>query len=720
MSDVPDKLAPLECHGVDFTKTSGDERIGTCPFCDKAAHFYANKATGLWHCKTCDESGNVQTFLTKWAEEVHKDTAPANWRKLAALRGLPAKAWSRWGVGFDGEFWLIPSRGSTGRVLDIRRWHPKQKKLYATTGCKVNLFGLDMLAKAPADAVVDLCEGEWDAMAMAWVLDEAGQKNHVVVGVPGAGTFKKEWVPFFRGRDVRIWYDNDDAGQKGSLKVGGSLQGVAKAVKYVRWPDDKPDGYDVRDAVVEGVRAKQPATETAKALTALLVDRHPQAGAVAAEAALPAESPIFADGEFKPANLADHLKAHFDPIRAVGGVLYHYDLAGIWREVPPDELGQVATELLGSEARTARTEDAIKVLAHKVRTVAAAFVPRPNYINLRNGMLNVVTGELEPHGPVFHSRTQLPFEYQPLDPCPRWEQFLREVFADEPGKARTLQQWFGYCLTPETFLQQFMILLGSGANGKGVALSVLEELVGPENRCAVPLDKLDDRFMLAQLKDKVVNIGGEIETSRRLRSSILKTLTGEDAITADRKYREPITFRPMTKHLFTANEMVHFSDQTAAMRRRVLLLRFDRKFEGKARDSRLRERLINELPGILNWALDGLRALLKTKQIHRTPSMEALATEFAEAQNPVLAFVKARCQLVKGDQHVRKTGFFSAYENWHLSNASDHPLSRRRVYERLLADFPTVRSVRVHGYDCFKGIVVAKEPAASWGNRGKR
>src|SRR5262249_4876374 len=151
-------------------------------------------------------------------------------------------------------------------------------------------------------------------------------------------------------------------------------------------------------------------------------------------------------------------------------------------------LGGQARTLLGPSARTAWINDAIQLLQFEVRRELADFHPEPGCINLQNGILKTSNGKLVAHNPRYNSRSQLPFAYDLKAQCPRWKKFIREIFADDPTKGRTLQQWFGYCLTPEVSLQQFVILLGTGSNGKSVVLAVLGALVGKENKSAIPLD----------------------------------------------------------------------------------------------------------------------------------------------------------------------------------------------------------------------------------------
>lgn len=250
MSEYPEKLKPFFCHGVELDERQNGNWVGDCPFCGKPGHFFASPKSGLWDCKVCGESGNPVSFLTKYAKQSYRDTPRDSWRKLVKLRGLPAGVMKKRQVSNNGNgTWLIPVVSEEGTVRDIRRWNGKVMK--STLGCKTQLFGADRLAKSRATARVWLCEGEWDAMAMDWLLRELGSdpRDEVAVAVPGATVFKSEWSHLFEHRRVVACYDADDAGERGEVLAKQRLQGVAGSMEFIRWPDQVPKGFDLRDFI---------------------------------------------------------------------------------------------------------------------------------------------------------------------------------------------------------------------------------------------------------------------------------------------------------------------------------------------------------------------------------------------------------------------------------------------------------------------------------------
>ncbi len=243
-----DNLNGFRAHGVDFSRSAGSQMVGDCPFCGKESHLYVNKETKLWDCKRCGEKGNFEDFLGAVGEGRTQDLTEARLAELAKDRGLPVDAFRSWPFGWDGNRYLLPIQNSKGRTIDIRTYRLGHKLLSTPTASTGLLGARELVVPEKLRARVYICEGEWDAVALNWLLLRSNEEG-VVVGVPGAGTFKDAWVPLFAGRDVVVLYDNDDAGKAGELTVLSKLTGTVNRLQFVHWPDNTAQGYDVRDFV---------------------------------------------------------------------------------------------------------------------------------------------------------------------------------------------------------------------------------------------------------------------------------------------------------------------------------------------------------------------------------------------------------------------------------------------------------------------------------------
>jgi len=230
---------------------------GHCPFCGKENKFYANTTNLLWDCKVCGKKGNFGTFLSEIYQKSLEDMSDSFLKKLSIEKQLPLKALHPWKFGRYGSKYILPVRNEKGLIQDLRTYILGQK-MKSTSGCSVGLLGLEKLVQSPTENPVYICEGEWDGIALRWLLEFLKLKGSVVA-VPGAQTFKREWEIFFQGRDVYCCYDHDDAGRKGELIAQERLTGIARSLHYLHWAIELPDGYDIRDTIVEkAIRGQKP------------------------------------------------------------------------------------------------------------------------------------------------------------------------------------------------------------------------------------------------------------------------------------------------------------------------------------------------------------------------------------------------------------------------------------------------------------------------------
>lgn len=250
------KARVFSTHGVDFTDQRGNELVGTCPFTGKEGKFYVNSETWLWDSKSAGLSGNLPGFLKTIHELNYRDAMTEPLLKaLANHRKLPTSILKLYDVGWMGDQYVIPVRDVNGTYVDLRMYDHRKKMMRSTAGCNVGLFGAHLL-KDRQNEPIYVNEGEWDTMAMTWLLKKNSAPG-IVVGAPGAGVFKQEWVPMFSGRRVHVIYDHDDPGIAGELTVQKRLSGVARTLTYTHWPVELPDGFDLRDWVIYGLVQKK-------------------------------------------------------------------------------------------------------------------------------------------------------------------------------------------------------------------------------------------------------------------------------------------------------------------------------------------------------------------------------------------------------------------------------------------------------------------------------
>jgi putative DNA primase/helicase len=211
-----------------------------------------------------------------------------------------------------------------------------------------------------------------------------------------------------------------------------------------------------------------------------------------------------------------------------------------------------------------------------------------------------------------HLTMRLGATYNPEATCPRWNQFLIEVFKADVEVISFFQRAIGYCLTGDTREQKMFLLYGIGANGKSVVLEILSRLMGDfaGNASFETFDankRSEASNDLAALRGKRFVTVIETEEGRKLAESRVKSVTGQDAITCRFLYGEYFTYRPTFKIVLAMNHLPVIRGTDNGIWRRILLIPFTESFTGAREDKTLKETLNGELDGILQWALEGLR-----------------------------------------------------------------------------------------------------------------
>lgn len=292
-------------------------------------------------------------------------------------------------------------------------------------------------------------------------------------------------------------------------------------------------------------------------------------------------------------------------------------------------------------------------------------------ISLVNGLLNPVNKEMYAHSPLYFNRFSLPFEYRPGATCDRWLAFLESVWPDDAQSAALLQEWYGYVLSGRTALQKFMFLKGASRGGKGVIARLLTKLVGRANVAGPTFDSFASGFGLETFIGTPLAIVGDARSSAKVDMQAvigrILSMTGEDALDVNRKYKPLWSGTLPTRLMLLSNELPWFRDASGALANRMLMLVLTQSFAGRE-DLRLERDLEKELPAVFNWALAGLDRLVANEGRFTTPeSSRETFQEFADAMSPVQAFVREMCE-VGETFRVPKESLWWAWQMWCVEN----------------------------------------------------
>jgi P4 family phage/plasmid primase-like protien len=282
-----------------------------------------------------------------------------------------------------------------------------------------------------------------------------------------------------------------------------------------------------------------------------------------------------------------------------------------------------------------------------------------------NAILNLLNGTTCRPTPNLFSYTGFDFDYDRNATCSLWLKTVSDYWENRPdgspaAEALLLQEIFGYLLLPATDLQKIFLLIGSGRNGKGVIVKILIWLLGQSNVFSLSMHDLGARYSRRGFIGKRLAVIAEGSFGGRddviAGTTFLKTVSGEDEITIKHRNGPPWIGTLPTRIMISANNNPGFVDASPALGMRIVSLQFTRAFTDAEQDHDLANKLKEELPGILVWAIAGLSRLRRAGQFTLPPSSVELTERIVRtASRGVLQFLEDSCDL--GDNDVVRAPF---------------------------------------------------------------
>ena len=274
--------------------------------------------------------------------------------------------------------------------------------------------------------------------------------------------------------------------------------------------------------------------------------------------------------------------------------------------------------------------------------VETAFEDQIRYLTMQNGLYDLSSYELIPHDPAIFTTNLLPYDYNPVADCPRWLRYLDEVFLSDAATILFVQEAVGYAFHKSIPKAALFFLIGDGSNGKSVFINVISALCGKDNICNISLNRLNDEKYLPELFGKMINVSGETPSAKCMNTDLIKSVVAGDWVTGREIYKQPTKFKPYAKHYLGMNTLPEIEDNTHGMWRRIHVINFPRKFSESEMDVELTEKLMDELSGIFNWALEGYRRLRDQGFIFsESPSMQKSKSRYKQKNSSVVDFAES-------------------------------------------------------------------------------
>jgi putative DNA primase/helicase len=284
-----------------------------------------------------------------------------------------------------------------------------------------------------------------------------------------------------------------------------------------------------------------------------------------------------------------------------------------------------------------------------------------------NGLLHLPTQKLLRPTPCYFGLNGLDYDYDPDAPKPvRWFQFLEDLFGSDTESIDALQEMFGYCLTYDTRLEKMFLIVGPKRSGKGTLARVLSALVGRDSVAGPTLASLSQNFGLQALIGKRLAIISDARLGPRTNQHViaerLLSLSGEDSLTIDRKHISSWTGRFLCRVLIFSNELPRIADASGAFVSRFITWKLTQSFFGRE-DPTLADSLFAELPGILNWSIEGLQRLYSRGRFIQPQKATQIHDEMERLSSPLQTFLEDSCT-IEPTQDVEVYKLFKAWQNW--------------------------------------------------------
>lgn len=620
----------------------------------------------------------------------------------------------------------------------------KQQQPIAGGGWKNGVKGIrdvvymlpEVLASDPSEPVF-IVEGEKDVrnlMKRGYIAtcNRGGASKN-----PNRPKWKRHHSEQLQGRHLVILPDNDTAGAKHAEAIVQQSQGLAASIRIVNLLDLPPKG-DFSDWLGIPGTSKQQFDSLVASTPPLLAS----SAATTDQDTTSSDNPLDTDvdeadddpnrlarvylqsywsdtgpqlrfwrDQFYRSNGRAYRTVHKSTIRSELARAIKIEFDRLHRDAEPDDNGNVPQ---AKKVTTALISNVISALAGEVFIDEDLEIPGwidgrssdPfDIISMENGLFSVSeyladpdNYKIAPHDSAFFTTASLPFIFERSVECPRWMDLLAHNIEGDHDRIAILQEWFGYCLIPDTSQQKFIFLEGEGSNGKSVVCAALEAMLGSNNVSAVPLEIFDQRFALTPTLGKLANIVTEVGGIGRPAEGLLKAFVGGDRMNFDRKNQTPIEQNPTARLILAANNRPRFLDSSNGLWRRMILFPMRVKVDEDdprrvfGMDKARWWQQSGELSAIFYWALEGLARLKRNGRFTRSGVCDVALDDYRTDANPAREYL-TEALVVDEEGHEKTDSIYARYRKWCEENGYK-ALNSRNFGKEIVRTFPESQKAR--------------------------
>lgn len=564
-------------------------------------------------------------------------------------------------------------------------------------GRKPVLYNLQALNQAiKAGRRIYIVEGEKDVETLQ-------KQGMTAVTAGGAGDWKQEFADCFVGAsEVVIIADNDKPGREVAKKISRDLRNVVFLNKVIT-PSDIEHG-DVTDYLEkEGGSVKR--------LLGMIKKTDP-----AFAHWLDVGNKVTVNVDLLAAEILKRENVFIARNPGTKSDIVFWFENGVYRQMSDTEVAAKVRKWLPVGRATPDTINKVtKMILYSSETKSFQDINEDErYINLRDGLLDIHTGELKTHDPDLISTLQLGCRFVPGKTAPRWEAFIRDLCLDpETGDVDAemrdvLQEWCGLILSSiYGYRTKKCLLLYSprGNTGKSVFLSVIAGILGDEEIANVDFKAMgQSRWATGQAFSKRCLVIGDEGGERIESSQIFKQLTGGDIVEAELKGLQHFRYRFRGAIIAACNLLPYFADDKGDhIADRLHILRCRHTIKPEDRDPMLVDKLLLEKDGIFQWAWAGLQRFIKNGMcFSKCSSSEDAISEYRARIDTMYAFLTDEFEITNDTSDtIKKTELVTLYELYCMKNDLT-ALAKKNIPGRL-AGMGVLMACR-HGYDVFVGL----------------
>ena len=322
--------------------------------------------------------------------------------------------------------------------------------------------------------------------------------------------------------------------------------------------------------------------------------------------------------------------------------------------------------------------------------------PAGEFFACANGLLHVPTGRLYPSTPDFFgvSASGVAYDESAEEPV-QWLAFLKQVLEEEDA-IMLLQDWMGYTLTPDTSLQKILLCLGPPRSGKGTVYRIQADLLGSNSVAGPTMSSLGGNFGLQGMITKMLAVISDARIGQRTDKTAvverLLSISGEDAISVQRKFLDDWFGRIPTRLQILTNELPALTEGSGALANRYIILIFLNSFLGRE-DPMLTDKLRTELQGILNWAMVGYRRLRDRGHFVQPKNAIEQIIRIEMLGAPVKAFLRDQCVVGPGNE-VAVDLLWWEFKNWCVHTNRKEAGTKDWFSRNLNSAIPGLKTVR--------------------------